>query len=179
MQEKHHILAEDEIEDGIDELGVLLFGHGKNAYWYGSQLSVEETRRIAPYQNATGMQVTSAVLAGMVWALENPNAGITEADEMDYRRCLERPLPYPGPVLGACPGWPPADHRSGLIPHSHAGRPHPPGRRAQLREPERAAEEDVRSGAVSSDQGEAVAAVRETDGAEDAIWSLLLDEFAR
>ncbi len=28
--------------------------------------------RIAPYQNATGLQVTSAVLAGMVWAIENP-----------------------------------------------------------------------------------------------------------
>ena len=56
----------------IDELGVLLYGHARNAYWYGSQLSVEETRALAPYQNATGMQVTSAVLAGMVWALENP-----------------------------------------------------------------------------------------------------------
>jgi homospermidine synthase len=44
----------------------------KNAYWFGSRLSLEETRRIAPYQNATGLQVTSAVLAGMVWALENP-----------------------------------------------------------------------------------------------------------
>ena len=73
MQPKWHILDENEIEDGIDELGVLLYGHGKNAYWYGSQLSIEETRRIAPYQNATGMQVSSAVLAGMVWALENPN----------------------------------------------------------------------------------------------------------
>lgn len=41
------------------------------------------------YQNATGLQVTSAVLAGMVWALENPKAGIVEADEMDFRRCLE------------------------------------------------------------------------------------------
>ena len=30
--------------------------------------------RIAPYQNATGMQVSSAVLAGMVWALENPDS---------------------------------------------------------------------------------------------------------
>ncbi len=60
---------ENEIVDGIDELGVLLYGHAKNAYWYGSQLSIEETRRIAPYQNATGLQVTSAVLAGMVWAL--------------------------------------------------------------------------------------------------------------
>jgi homospermidine synthase len=89
MQDEHHILTESEIADGIDELGVLLYGHGKNAYWYGSQLSVEETRRIAPYQNATGLQVTSAVLAGMVWALENPEKGIVEADEMDYKRCLE------------------------------------------------------------------------------------------
>src|SRR5215813_6238666 len=63
MQEKWHILDENEIVDGIDELGVLLYGHAKNAYWYGSQLSIEETRRIAPYQNATGMQVSSAVLA--------------------------------------------------------------------------------------------------------------------
>ena len=64
-----HILDEDEIVDGIDELGVLLIGHKKNAYWYGSQLSIDETRELAPYQNATGLQVTSAVLAGMVWAL--------------------------------------------------------------------------------------------------------------
>ena len=75
IQSAHHILGEAEILDGIDELGVLLYGHARNAYWYGSQLSVEETRALAPYQNATGMQVTSAVLAGMVWALENPNAG--------------------------------------------------------------------------------------------------------
>ena len=89
VQSAHHILGEAEILDGIDELGVLLYGHARNAYWFGSQLSVEETRALAPYQNATGMQVTSAVLAGMVWALENPKAGIVEADELDFRRCLE------------------------------------------------------------------------------------------
>ncbi|MDU1695043.1 MAG: saccharopine dehydrogenase NADP-binding domain-containing protein, partial [Bradyrhizobium sp.] len=31
MQQKWHILDENEIVDGIDELGVLLYGHGKNA----------------------------------------------------------------------------------------------------------------------------------------------------
>ena len=72
VQDRHHILDEHEIIDGIDELGVLLFGHARNAYWYGSQLSIDEARELAPYQNATGLQVTSAVLAGMVWALENP-----------------------------------------------------------------------------------------------------------
>lgn len=116
IQEEHHILDEHEIVDGIDELGVLLYGHGLNAYWYGSQLSIEETRRIAPYQNATGMQVTSAVLAGMVWALENPKAGIVEADEMDYKRCLEVQMPYLGPVVGHYTDWTPLQDRPGFFP---------------------------------------------------------------
>jgi homospermidine synthase len=117
-QPKHHILDENEIVDGIDELGVLLYGHAKNAYWYGSQLSIEETRELAPYQNATGLQVTSAVLAGMVWALENPNAGIVEADEMDYRRCLEVQMPYLGPVVGFYTDWTPLDRPAGPSPRT-------------------------------------------------------------
>ena len=31
-QQSWHILSEDDIVDGIDELGVLLYGHAKNAY---------------------------------------------------------------------------------------------------------------------------------------------------
>jgi homospermidine synthase len=116
LQEEHHILTEHDIEDGIDELGVLLYGHARNAYWYGSQLSVEETRRIAPYQNATGLQVTSAVLAGMVYALENPNLGIIEADEMDFRRCLEVQSPDLGPMVGHYTDWTPLTDRPGFFP---------------------------------------------------------------
>lgn len=115
-QDKFHILTEDEIVDGIDELGVLLYGHGKNAYWYGSQLSIDETRLLAPYQNATGLQVTSAILAGMVWALENPNAGIVEADDLDFRRCLEVQTPYLGPVVGVYTDWTPLEGRPGFFP---------------------------------------------------------------
>ncbi|MGD9656787.1 MAG: homospermidine synthase [Methylocystis sp.] len=116
MQESWTILDEHEIVDGIDELGVLLYGHAKNAYWYGSQLSIEETRDLAPYQNATGLQVSSAALAGMVWALENPQAGIVEADEVDYKRCLDVQLPYLGPVKGYYTDWTPLDGRPGLFP---------------------------------------------------------------
>ena len=116
MQQKWHILDEHEVVDGIDELGVLLYGHTKNAYWYGSQLSIEETRRIAPYQNATGLQVSSAVLAGMVWALENPTAGIVEADEVDFHRCLQIQRPYLGPVRGFYTDWTPLVDRPGLFP---------------------------------------------------------------
>jgi homospermidine synthase len=117
-QRTWHILSEDDIVEGIDELGVLLYGHAKNAYWYGSQLSIEETRALAPYQNATGLQVTSAVLAGMVWMLENPDRGIVEADEMDFRRCLEIQRPYLGQVIGRYTNWTPAEGRGELFPES-------------------------------------------------------------
>ena len=114
-QPVHHVLDEHELVDGVDELGVLLYGHDRNAYWYGSQLSLQEARGLAPYQNATGLQVTSAVLAGMVWAFENPEAGIVEADEMDFRRCLEVQSPYLGPVNGFYTDWTPLDGRPGLF----------------------------------------------------------------
>ncbi len=110
------VLDEYELVDGRDELGVLLFGHTGNAYWYGSQLSVKQTRNLAPYQNATGLQVTSAVLAGMVWALENPQAGIVEADEMDHERCLQVQRPYLGPVVGVYTDWTPLCDRAHYFP---------------------------------------------------------------
>ena len=117
VQDVHHILDVDEIEPGgIDELGVLLYGHAKNAMWFGSRLSNEETKGLAPKQNATGLQVSSAVLAGMVWALENPEAGIVETDEMDHRRCLEVQMPYLGPVEAHYTDWTPLTDRQSHFP---------------------------------------------------------------
>ena len=115
-QTKHHIMEPDEISEGIDELGVLLYGHEKNALWYGSRLSNAEAIELAPYQNATGLQVSSAVLAGMVWALENPKAGIVETDEMDHARCLEVQRPYLGPVEAHYTDWTPLQNRWELFP---------------------------------------------------------------
>lgn len=115
-QEYHHLMAETEITGGHDELGVLFYGHAKNAYWYGSQLTIEETRKLAPYQNSTGLQVTSGVLAGMVWALENPEAGIVEADDMDFRRCLAVQKPYLGTVKGFYTDWTPLSSPTRYFP---------------------------------------------------------------
>jgi homospermidine synthase len=47
-QPVQHVLNEDELVDGVDELGVLLYGHGKNAYWYGSRLSLEKPASSRP-----------------------------------------------------------------------------------------------------------------------------------
>ena len=108
-------LMMDEITGGIDELGVLLMGHARGAYWYGSRLSIEEARRLAPHNNATSLQVTAAVLAGMVWAIENPEAGIVEPDQMDHARILEIARPYLGEMVGAYSDWTPLQGRGELF----------------------------------------------------------------
>jgi homospermidine synthase len=115
QQESQRILMED-ITAGIDELGVLLAGHRRNAYWYGSQLSIIEARKLAPYNNATSLQVTAAVLSGVIWAMENPNQGLVEPDEMDFRRNLEICMPYLGPVSGEYTDWTPLHERERLFP---------------------------------------------------------------
>ena len=111
LPEKKHILTADEITGGGDDLGVFLYGHAKGAMWYGSRLSIEEVRALAPYQNATGMQVTSAVLAAMVWVAENPNQGFVEADEMDHARCLDVQRPYLGRIECHYTDWTPLQNR--------------------------------------------------------------------
>jgi homospermidine synthase len=115
QQERQRILMDD-ITAGIDELGVLLAGHKKNAYWFGSQLSVEEARKLAPFNNATSLQVCAAVLSGVVSAMENPNLGVIEPDEMDFRRNLEVCMPYLGPVVGQYTDWTPLHERERLFP---------------------------------------------------------------
>jgi homospermidine synthase len=106
----------DEIIAGIDELGVLLMGQEGPIYWYGSQLAIDEARRIVPHNNATSLQVTAAVLAGVVWAIENPDRGLVEPDEIDFARILEIAGPYLGPVVGIYGDWTPLAERERLFP---------------------------------------------------------------
>jgi len=115
LQEEKRIMMGD-ITTGIDELGVLLAGHAKNAYWYGSQLSIDEARALAPFNSATSLQVTVAALSGMIWGIENPAKGIVEPDELDFRRNLEICLPYLGPVVGKYTDWTPLFDRGRLFP---------------------------------------------------------------
>lgn len=110
-QTEHIILDEKNIVAGVDELGVLLYGHAKNAYWYGSRLSIGQTRSQVSNHNATGLQVTTAILAGVVWALENPKAGIVETDEIDHARCLEIQKAYLGKFEGHYTDWNPLVNR--------------------------------------------------------------------
>ncbi|HTH99952.1 MAG TPA: saccharopine dehydrogenase C-terminal domain-containing protein [Acidisoma sp.] len=115
MQSRTRLMM-DEIISGTDELGVLLMGHAKGAYWYGSRLTIDEARSLVPYNNATSLQVTAAVLAGVIWAMENPRAGIIEPDGIDHERILEITQPYLGEVVGVYSDWTPLRDRGRLFP---------------------------------------------------------------
>jgi len=102
---------------GIDELGVLLYGHAKNAYWYGSQLSIrgDAAARALPERHWPAGDL--AVLAGIVWMLENPDRGIVEATEMDFHRCSS----CSGPISAgdrAHTDWTPLQGRGELFPET-------------------------------------------------------------
>jgi homospermidine synthase len=58
---KNQRILNDEITSGSDILGALLMGHAYSAWWIGSDLSIEESRRLVPHQNATTMQVAVSV----------------------------------------------------------------------------------------------------------------------
>lgn len=114
LQGRHRIIR-DEISAGMDELGVLLMGNAKGVYWYGSRLTIQEARRLAPYNNATSLQVVAGILGGMAWALRNPNAGVVEPDDLDYETVLEIARPYLGELVGVYGDWTPLRGRSPLF----------------------------------------------------------------
>jgi homospermidine synthase len=114
LQNRKRLMME-EIAAGTDELGVLLMGQPKGVYWFGSRLTIAEARRVAPHNNATSLQVTAAVLAGMIWAIEHPREGIVEPEEMDFERVLEIARPYLGDVVGVYGDWTPLQDRERLF----------------------------------------------------------------
>ena len=100
-------VVKDEIVSGIDELGVLLLGHGKNAWWYGSQLGIDEARRLLPHENATSIQVAASMLGAITWAIKNPRMGCVEPEELPFDEVLKIAKPYLGPMLSVQSDWTP------------------------------------------------------------------------
>ncbi|KTD60446.1 homospermidine synthase [Legionella santicrucis] len=112
--QKNSRLIVDEIVEGVDELGVLLMGNSKGAYWFGSTLSIEAAREIVSHNNATSLQVVAGLLSGIIWAIQHPNKGLVEPDELDYDEILQIALPYLGAVGGYYTDWTPLQNRKKL-----------------------------------------------------------------
>ncbi|MCI0912853.1 saccharopine dehydrogenase C-terminal domain-containing protein [Pseudomonas putida] len=120
-QPRKRVLRGDEIVYGSDYLGVLLMGHEKNAYWYGSVLENSTAQRLNPQSSATTLQVAAGVLAGVKWAIANPKQGLVEAEEIDFRLVLEVAQRYLGDMVGAYTDWTPFSKSKALFPNERAG----------------------------------------------------------
>ncbi|WP_347557219.1 saccharopine dehydrogenase NADP-binding domain-containing protein [Robbsia sp. KACC 23696] len=110
---REHVMKA-EIEDGIDELGILLISKTLPSYWLGSGLSIADARRRAPYNNATSLQVTSSIVAALRWAMHHPNAGIVESDALPHDSVYDMTAPYWEPIYGATTNWPHRDEVGGM-----------------------------------------------------------------
>eukprot|EP01084_Bolivina_argentea_P179159 309602_1 len=114
LPNKTKLLLFDDITHGIDELGVLLCGHEKNAYWYGSQLDICDVADRIEDNQATSLQVTATLLAGAIYAINNKELGILEVEDLDYKYILDIVKPYVDPVVGKYTDWTPIQNRNKL-----------------------------------------------------------------
>jgi homospermidine synthase len=104
-------IMSDEITGGADILGALLMGHPHTSWWTGSDLTIEESRRLVPHQNATTMQVAIAVVAAAMWMIEHPAEGVRVPDELPHELILRIAKPYLGRWISRASDWTPLQGR--------------------------------------------------------------------
>jgi homospermidine synthase len=108
-------IMNDEIISGSDILGALIMGHAYNAWWIGSDLSIEESRRLVPHQNATTMQVAVSVVAAGVWMIQNPCMGVCVPDDLPHDTVLDIAKPYLGRFISTPSDWTPLKHYANVF----------------------------------------------------------------
>ena len=114
LPERQRIMK-DEIISGSDILGALIMGHAYNSWWIGSDLSIEESRRLVPHQNATTMQVAVSVVAASTWMIENPCVGVCVPDDLPHEYVLDIAKPYLGRFISTPSDWTPLKHYSNVF----------------------------------------------------------------
>lgn len=123
MQSKVRIM-QNEITSGADILGALLMGHDYNSWWTGSNLSIEEARRLAPGQNATTLQVAAGVMGAVLWMLENPRKGFNLPDDLPHDFILDFARPYLGKFISEPSDWTPLKNRAVIFKENPLSVPH-------------------------------------------------------
>jgi homospermidine synthase len=109
LQERVRIMT-DEITSGADILGALVMGHPYQSWWCGTDLDIEEARRLVPHQNATTMQVAISVVAACMWMIENPRRGLSVPDDLPHDYVLNISKPYLGKFVSVASDWTPLKH---------------------------------------------------------------------
>ncbi len=107
-------VVKDDVISGMDELGVFLISDRFPALWLGSNLSIGRTRAIAPYNNATSLQVVSSIVGAMLWVQQHPALGVIESEQLDHRHMYAFVSPYWGPMVCEQSNWRPTPDAANL-----------------------------------------------------------------
>ena len=113
MQNKQRIIK-NEIISGMDELGVLLIGEGF-CWWHGSQMTIEDARRLVPGESATSLQVAGSMLGAIVWMIENPNQGYIEPESIQFDFVTKIGDLYWSPLASVGSNWTPNLDKNSLF----------------------------------------------------------------
>lgn len=104
--QKEHRIAKDEIVSGTDELGVLLIGDDF-CFWHGSQLTIDDARKLVDGENATSMQVAGSLLGAIVWMINHPKEGYIEPESIPFEEILKIGDMYWEPLKFVHSDWTP------------------------------------------------------------------------
>jgi homospermidine synthase len=110
LQPRIRILTDDEITGGADILGALVMGHPYESWWCGTDLDIDESRRLVPHQNATTMQVAISVVAASLWMIAHPRQGVCVPDDLPHDYVLDISKPYLGQFISVAKDWTPLKH---------------------------------------------------------------------
>jgi homospermidine synthase len=127
LQTKQRIMG-DEITKGEDILGALIMGHRYSSWWTGSILSIGESRRLIPHQNATTVQVAIGVVSATMWMIENPHKGVCVPDDLPHDYILDKAKPYLGKLVSEASDWTPFKNYQIFFkenPHSYLDKKNP------------------------------------------------------
>jgi homospermidine synthase len=122
MEPKIRIMSDD-ITEGDDILGALVMGHQYTSWWTGTILSIEETRKLVPHQNATTLQVAISVVAAAMWMMKNPRKGVCFPDDLPHEFILGIAEPYLGKLASVQSDWTPLKNRKIYFKENPASNP--------------------------------------------------------
>ena len=123
MQPTLRILREREVVSGADILGALLMGHEYCSWWCGSILTIEETRKLAPGQNATTLQVALGVVSAIMWMIGHRCEGLCTPEDLPHDYVLKIARPYLGKFLSVPSDWTPLKNRKVYFKENLANQP--------------------------------------------------------
>lgn len=100
-------ILNDETCTGSDIMGALIMGHRYRSWWTGTMLAAPQAREMLGHVNATAVQVASGLIAGVLWAIQNPQRGLCLPEDLPHDEVLTFARPYLGEFLSEPVDWTP------------------------------------------------------------------------